>query len=137
MGIARKQHHIAVIFRLTYNSEEEQVEKDQADPVDTSRQSVEHDGPGSKHESKSSIRQVSDGDTTLKVGEVTEGRKDGESTDEGKHRVAEGDDARVQDGGFVSLAVGSIGSKDSKRQTNGEKDLGGGDGPDFTLLRED
>lgn len=118
------------------NTQQEQVEEDQSDPVDATRELVEDDGPGSENEVESTVIQFGNG-LSFQEGEMTEGGKDGETSNEGEHGVRQRNDGGIGDGGFIARAMASKGGQDTKGQSDGKEDLTAGNTPDFSLLGQD
>jgi hypothetical protein len=100
------------------------------------RQSIENDWPGSENQRKATEVKVGDCHT-FEEGEMTQGRKNGETRNDGEQRVRKSDNARVENGGLVTWAMGSVGGQNTKGKTDREKDLRAGDRPNFTLCPQD
>mmetsp|Transcript_7825 Transcript_7825/g.19170 ORF Transcript_7825/g.19170 Transcript_7825/m.19170 type:complete len:303 (-) Transcript_7825:344-1252(-) len=116
-------------------SEQEQIEKDQSDPMDTT-DFVEDDGPSSKNETESSVIQVGHCNS-FKKGEMAKRRKNGETSDETKHGICERHDAGIGNGGFTAWAMTSKGCQDTKGQSDRKEDLTASHTPYFSLLGQD
>ena len=96
--------------------------------MNTAGKSSQNDGPSTKDEGESSVLELFDRNT-FQIGKMAQGSKDGKTRDNREERVGACDDARVQECGLVSLAVGTEGRHDAKGDTYREEDLCGGTRP--------
>ncbi len=100
--------------------------------MNTTGETSQNHGPGSKNQTESSIREIGDRDI-LEVGQVSQGRKDCESRNKTVDRVEGHNDTGVSKDGLVSLTMGPVGCQETKRQTVGKENLGTRLRPDLSL----
>mmetsp|Transcript_17745 Transcript_17745/g.33425 ORF Transcript_17745/g.33425 Transcript_17745/m.33425 type:complete len:274 (+) Transcript_17745:1152-1973(+) len=94
------------------------------------------DGPSTKHETKGGVIQIIDRHT-LQMRQMSNGGKDGETGDNGKHAVRDANDDRIDHGGLTTRTMRSVGWHGSHGGTEGKEDLRHGSGPNGWFILED
>jgi hypothetical protein len=95
------------------NTQQEEVEEQEPDPVLSTRKCSHDHRPSTKDKTESSKVKISDCDS-FEMSQVSQGGKDGESRDKGKHGVGSGNDKGVERRRFITFAVGTKSCHDTK-----------------------
>mmetsp|Transcript_13831 Transcript_13831/g.20968 ORF Transcript_13831/g.20968 Transcript_13831/m.20968 type:complete len:224 (+) Transcript_13831:843-1514(+) len=104
--------------------------------MDTSWKGSQHHWPCSKHKTEPSYTHIIHR-CVLQVSQVTQTRKHCKTGNERIKRVCKCNHCSVQQCWLVTRTVRSIGSQDTKRDTNGKEDLGHSHRPNISLRLED
>mmetsp|Transcript_21183 Transcript_21183/g.45964 ORF Transcript_21183/g.45964 Transcript_21183/m.45964 type:complete len:227 (+) Transcript_21183:776-1456(+) len=117
------------------NTKEEEHDEKEANPVLSSRECTEGNGPAAEDETEGCILKFGN-ILSLQHGEVAESCEYGKSSNKTKHGIGDGYDTTVQERRFIGLAKRPIGSHDTKRDSQTEEYLRHRRTPNGRLFRQ-